>query len=45
MEAIQRRDFPVVQGCVLLIGTSYVLVNAVTDLAYAWLDPRVRAGA
>jgi peptide/nickel transport system permease protein len=42
VEAIQRRDYPVVQGCVLLISTGYVLVNALTDLAYAWLDPRVR---
>lgn len=42
VEAIQRRDYPVVQGCVLLISTAYVLVNALTDLAYAWLDPRVR---
>jgi peptide/nickel transport system permease protein len=42
VEAIARRDYPVVQGCVLLISTSYVLVNALTDLAYAWLDPRVR---
>jgi ABC-type dipeptide/oligopeptide/nickel transport system permease component len=45
VEAIQRRDFPVVQGCVLLISTTYVLVNAGTDLAYAWLDPRVRVTA
>jgi ABC-type dipeptide/oligopeptide/nickel transport system permease component len=43
VEAIQRRDFPVVQGCVLLISTTYVAVNALTDVAYAWLDPRVRA--
>ena len=45
VEAIQRRDFPVVQGCVLLISTTYVAVNTLTDLAYAWLDPRVRATA
>jgi len=45
VEAIQRRDFPVVQGCVLLISTTYVVVNAGTDLAYAWLDPRVRVTA
>ena len=45
VDAIQRRDFPVVQGCVLLISTTYVLVNAGTDLAYAWLDPRVRVTA
>lgn len=45
VESIQRRDFPVVQGCVLLISTTYVAVNALTDLAYAWLDPRVRVAA
>jgi peptide/nickel transport system permease protein len=40
--AIQTRDYPVVQGCVLVIALSYVLVNLVTDLAYAWANPRVR---
>jgi peptide/nickel transport system permease protein len=44
VEAIQRRDYPVVQGCVLLVSLSYVAVNTVTDLAYGWLDPRVRLG-
>ncbi|MCB1865808.1 MAG: ABC transporter permease [Chromatiales bacterium] len=42
IESIQRRDYPVVQGAVLLIALSYVAVNALTDLAYGWLDPRVR---
>ncbi len=42
IEAIQRRDYPVVQGCVLLISLTYVLVNTLTDLAYAWFDPRIR---
>jgi peptide/nickel transport system permease protein len=41
VESIKARDFPVVQGCVLLISLSYVLVNALTDLAYAWIDPRI----
>ncbi len=41
IEAIKRRDYPVVQGCVLLISFTYVVVNAGTDLVYAWLDPRV----
>jgi len=41
VEAIQARDFPVVQGCVLLISLVYVLVNTLTDLAYAGVDPRV----
>jgi ABC-type dipeptide/oligopeptide/nickel transport system permease component len=30
------------QGCVLLIAVIYVLVNGLTDLAYGWIDPRVR---
>ena len=44
IESIQRRDYPVVQACVLLISTSYVVVNTLTDLVYGWLDPRVRLG-
>ncbi|MEE9158387.1 MAG: nickel ABC transporter permease [Gammaproteobacteria bacterium] len=42
IEAIQRRDYPVVQACVMLISLAYVLVNTLTDVAYAALDPRVR---
>ena len=42
VEAIQRRDYPVVQACVLLIALAYVGVNTLTDLVYARLDPRVR---
>jgi peptide/nickel transport system permease protein len=42
IESIQRRDYPVVQACILLISLSYVLVNTLTDILYAWLDPRVR---
>jgi peptide/nickel transport system permease protein len=47
VESIHARDFPVVQGCVLLISLIYVLVNTATDLAYAWIDPRIatRSGA
>jgi len=44
VESIQSRDYPVVQGCVLLISVLYVLVNALTDLAYARVDPRIRLG-
>ena len=44
VESIQRRDYPVVQGCVLLISLSYVLVNLLTDLAYVRADPRIRLG-
>lgn len=42
ISAIQTRDYPLVQGCVLLISLSYVCVNLLTDLAYAWVDPRIR---
>ncbi len=41
IDAIQKRDYPVIQSCVLLISLSYVFINLITDLAYAWLDPRV----
>ncbi|MDH5378690.1 MAG: ABC transporter permease, partial [Gammaproteobacteria bacterium] len=44
IEAIQRRDYPMVQGCVLIISLSYVLVNVLTDFVYAWVDPRIRLG-
>ena len=40
--AIQKRDYPLVQGCVLFISFSYVFVNLLTDMAYAWVDPRIR---
>ncbi|HEY7675627.1 MAG TPA: ABC transporter permease, partial [Candidatus Methylomirabilis sp.] len=41
-QAIQSRDYPLVQGCVLVIALTYVLVNLATDLLYALADPRVR---
>ena len=44
VESIQKRDYPVVQGCVLVISLTYVLVNTLTDLVYAWVDPRIRLG-
>jgi peptide/nickel transport system permease protein len=42
--AIQRRDYPVIQGGLLLTATIFVLVNLGVDLLYAALDPRVRHG-
>jgi peptide/nickel transport system permease protein len=44
VESIQKRDYPVVQGCVLLVSLAYVLVNTITDLLYAAIDPRIRLG-
>jgi peptide/nickel transport system permease protein len=42
IQAINFRDYPLVQGCILFIATTYVMVNLVVDLAYGWLDPRIR---
>jgi peptide/nickel transport system permease protein len=42
INAISARDYPLVQGCVLFITLSYVLVNLLTDLLYGWADPRIR---
>lgn len=41
VESILKRDYPVVQACVLVIALCYVVINTVTDLGYALLDPRV----
>ncbi|MBO1924947.1 nickel ABC transporter permease [Thiomicrorhabdus sp. 6S3-12] len=42
VESIQRRDYPVVQGCILVISVAYISINGLTELVYAWLDPRIR---
>ncbi|MEJ2066972.1 MAG: ABC transporter permease [Deltaproteobacteria bacterium] len=42
INAIESRDYPLVQGCILFISLSYVLVNLMTDLFYGWVDPRIR---
>lgn len=42
IESIQKRDYPVVQACVLLISATYVIVNLITDLLYVVIDPRIR---
>ena len=42
ISAINLRDYPLVEGCVLTFAMTYVVVNLLTDLAYAFIDPRVR---
>ncbi|NMB25727.1 MAG: ABC transporter permease [Firmicutes bacterium] len=42
VRAITSRDFPVVQGAVLMVATTFVLINLLVDLTYALLDPRIR---
>jgi ABC-type dipeptide/oligopeptide/nickel transport system permease component len=42
VDSIFFRDFPVVQGVVLLIAVAFIAVNLITDLVYAVVDPRIR---
>jgi peptide/nickel transport system permease protein len=42
LQAIFQRDYPVVQGVVLMIALLFVITNLVVDLLYAWVDPRIR---
>jgi peptide/nickel transport system permease protein len=41
--AISNRDYALVQGCILAVGLTYILVNLATDILYAVLNPRIRA--
>ena len=46
VESISTRDYPLIQGYVLLMGTIFLLINLLVDVGYVWLDPRVQlAGA
>ena len=42
VQSITFRDYPLVQGCILLIAATYVVVNLIADLWYGFLDPRIR---
>jgi peptide/nickel transport system permease protein len=41
-DAIQNRDYPVIQACVLLLTIAFTFINLLTDIAYAVIDPRIR---
>jgi len=41
-QSVLNKDYPVIQACVLIFGTVYVVLNIVVDISYAYLDPRVR---
>ena len=41
-DGIGKRDYRIVQGCVLAISTTYIIANTLTDMLYRWLDPRIR---
>jgi peptide/nickel transport system permease protein len=42
VEAIARRDYTLTQALVLIVASVFIFVNFATDIAYAWLDPRIR---
>ncbi len=42
VEAINSRDYPLVQGCILMIALTYIIANILTDLTYRLLDPRIK---
>ena len=42
VEAIARRDYTLTQALVMLVATFFLIVNFVVDIAYAWIDPRIR---
>jgi len=44
VQGIRNRDYPLVQGCVLVIALFYVFTNLITDISYSYADPRVRYG-
>jgi ABC-type dipeptide/oligopeptide/nickel transport system permease component len=43
ISAISNRDYPLVQGCILAVGLTYILVNLLTDVLYTVANPRIRA--
>ncbi|MEX0762812.1 MAG: ABC transporter permease [Dehalococcoidia bacterium] len=42
VESISRRDYPIIQALLMVVATSYVLVNLLVDILYAYIDPRIR---
>jgi len=44
VNAVNMRDYPVVQGCVLFFASMFVIVNLITDIVYVYIDPRIHYG-
>lgn len=42
VKAVQRRDYPLLQGALLMIGSMYAVINLLVDVLYAWIDPRIK---
>ena len=43
-EAILGRDYPMIQASILILATTFVVINLLVDLTYRWLNPRIRLG-
>lgn len=41
-ESVGARDYPMIQACAIVFGAMFILVNIIVDLAYGWIDPRIR---
>jgi len=42
LQAITNRDYALLQGCILLIATGFVVINLIVDIIYGFLDPKIR---
>jgi peptide/nickel transport system permease protein len=42
VDAILRRDYPIIQGVILIFSATYVMINLLIDLSYVFFDPRIR---
>ena len=42
VDAVQSRDFPMIQGTVLFMAIIFIAINLIVDLSYGWFDPRIR---
>jgi peptide/nickel transport system permease protein len=42
VDAILRRDYPIIQGVILIFSATYVIINLMIDLSYVFFDPRIR---
>jgi peptide/nickel transport system permease protein len=42
VDAVMSRDYPVIQGLILVLSFAYILINLLVDIAYAAVDPRIR---
>ncbi len=42
VQSIGSRDYPLIQGCILVILVIYIAINVIVDVLYAYIDPRIR---